>query len=846
MLAALGAVATVLLVSAAGQQPLRAAAAPATVSWQGLVGARRADVSVGQEMLVVLKARSLAQRVAAQPSLATPSREAAWTSSVLAQERLLIARLALQGVEVQPDFSFARVLAGFSAQLDARALALVERDEAVQGVYPVRVAYPASLTSDALGRHTLASALGNSDFALPGFDGRGVTIALLDTGVDRTHPSLEGSIADGIDVLDPGGNASPQAPADRPSDLERHGTELAGILVGDRGPPGANGVARGATVLPIRVAGWQPDGHGGTALYARTDQLIEGLERAVDPNADGDAHDAAKIALVGVVAPFAAFADDPVARAVSGALQLGTLVVAPAGNDGAAGPDFGSIGSPGGAPDALTVGAADGRASVQRVQVSLRSGLRIVLARTLPLAGELGPERTMQGNVVAPGLARPRADFAQLSSYFSRGGLSLVAGNVALVPAGTAPADTALNAARAGATAVLLYGSGLPAGAVPLDEEAAVPVLSIPAASASGLLAALAKHASTVAAIGPAADAANVDEASVAQFSSTGLAFDGRVKPDVVAPGVGVATTEPGTAEDGSPRYGTVSGTSAAAAAVAGAAALLAQARPQLSAASLRSLLVGTSAPLDGEAITAQGAGLVSLQQAAAAEVATSPTTLALGNALGSSWQGTEQLHIRNVSTRPLTISVNVERSSAGAAAMLFRPAPDTLQLQPGASRVVRVSVAPASTPSGSAPSTGDVVVQPVGGSPLRIPWTVTFAPSPASLLGPLSLSSHAFVPSDSAPAILRFTAGRVTTGAGGDVIEPVSLLQLDLLRADGTRLGTLVTLRDLLPGRYEFGLTGRGPSGAKLSKGDYALLVSAVPSRRGEVGVERVTFTIR
>ena len=125
---------------------------------------------------------------------------------------------------------------------------------------------------------------------------------------------------------------------------------MAGILVGDRGPPAANGIARGATVLPIRVAGWQPDGSGGFALYSRTDQLIAGLERAVDPNADGDAHDAARVALVGVTAPYAAFADDPAARAVDGALGLDTLVVTPAGNDGPAGPAFGSISGPGARP----------------------------------------------------------------------------------------------------------------------------------------------------------------------------------------------------------------------------------------------------------------------------------------------------------------------------------------------------------------------------------------------------------------------------------------------------------------------------------------------------------------
>ena len=52
----------------------------------------------------------------------------------------------------------------------------------------------------------------------------------------------------------------------------------------------------------------------------------------------------------------------------------------------------------------------------------------------------------------------------------------------------------------------------------------------------------------------------------VAPFSSRGLAFDGFVKPDLVAPGVGLLTADPGKAEDGSARYSSISGTSAASA----------------------------------------------------------------------------------------------------------------------------------------------------------------------------------------------------------------------------------------------------------------------------------------
>jgi subtilisin family serine protease len=845
-LALFAAVVTVLLVALAGQETTRAAAPAPAVSWSGLVGSGpRQQVSLGQRMLVVLKAPSLADRVSSAGGLASDKQERTWTANSLSEQRLLISRLAVQGVRISPEYSFARVLSGFSAPLDARAVALLERDQSVQGVYPVRVAYPSSVSSNTLEKQSLTSSLGNADLMLPGYDGRGVTIALLDTGVDRTHPSLLGSVLAGIDVVTPNGDATPQAPPGSPAELERHGTELAGILVGDRGPVAARGVARGATVLPIRVAGWQPATHG-YAVYGRTDQLIEGLERAVDPNADGDAHDAARIALVGVAAPYAGFADDPAARAVAGALRLDTLVVAAAGNDGPAGPGFGSISGPGGSPAALTVGAADMRAHVQQVHVSLRTGLDIVLDRTLPLTGAFAAAGSLTTSIAAPGLVRTRASFSSLASFFSRDGLSLVAGRAALIPVGDSPAAAAENAALAGATAVLLYGGRLPAGAVPLGEDTSVPVVSIPSADAGKLLAGIARGSSAGVSIGAAGTASNDGVATVASFSSTGLAYDGRVKPDVVTSGIAVATSEPGAAGDGSPRYGTINGTSAAAAAAAGAAAVLAQARPSLGATSLRSVLVGTAQPLNGETVATEGAGLLSLAAASASELAAEPATIALGNARSAGWRKVREIVVRNVSTRRLNVGLRVARDAEGAAAVRFSARPWHFVLAPGDAQRIRLVARVASTPVGRAPAEGTMVLTATGGSPLRIPWAVTFGPPPDTLLGPMHLSTHSFSPSDSAPALLTFQAGRILGGAGRDEVQPVALLQLDLVRADGTEFGTLVRLRDLLPGRYAFGLTGRSPAGNTLGKGSYRIRVTAIPSLPGPASRKLVGFTIK
>src|SRR5436305_5513516 len=150
-LAVAAATAALVLGTASSRQAVHAAEPASPVSWQGLVAdGPRAPVHIGQRMIVVLKAPPLAQRLAEHGGVATQKQERAWTSSVLAQERLLRSRLEVQGVEIHPDFNFARVLSGFSAPLDATAVSLLERDSAVQGVYPVRVAYPASISSNAL------------------------------------------------------------------------------------------------------------------------------------------------------------------------------------------------------------------------------------------------------------------------------------------------------------------------------------------------------------------------------------------------------------------------------------------------------------------------------------------------------------------------------------------------------------------------------------------------------------------------------------------------------------------------------------------------------------------------
>ena len=303
------------------------------------------------------------------------------------------------------------------------------RDPDVKGVFPVRAAIPAAVDPGSVDDLLGVAGGRRPDVGIPGFTGAGVTVALLDTGVDLVHPYIRGALIRGFDVLDPGGNASARQNPTAPGRPERHGTEMAGLVAGSGGPDGLEGVAPGASLLPIRVAGWQPDTSGGVSVYGRTDQLLAGLELAVDPNEDGDAHDAARIALVGVVEPFAAFTDGPLAAAAAGASALDSLVVAPAGNDGPAGPAYGSIGGPGGAPAALTAGAIDTRRRSPTGHVLLLAGLRVLVSGVQPLGGVVAPSISVSAPVVAlapsaPAVVGAAGGFTRLfdTSGFSRVG----------------------------------------------------------------------------------------------------------------------------------------------------------------------------------------------------------------------------------------------------------------------------------------------------------------------------------------------------------------------------------------------------------------------------------------
>ncbi|MEI5101801.1 S8 family serine peptidase [Streptomyces sp. PmtG] len=167
-----------------------------------------------------------------------------------------------------------------------------------------------------------------------GFDGEGTKIAVLDTGVDGTHQDLKGKVA-----AEKNFTSSPDA-----KDRYGHGTHVASTAAGTGAKSGGTfkGVAPKATLLNGKVL--DDEGSG------EDSGIVAGMEWAAAQGAD-----VVNLSLGGGDAPGV----DPLEAAVNHlAKDKGVLFAISAGN---AGPDSGSVGSPGSADAALTVGAVDDR-----------------------------------------------------------------------------------------------------------------------------------------------------------------------------------------------------------------------------------------------------------------------------------------------------------------------------------------------------------------------------------------------------------------------------------------------------------------------------------------------------
>jgi serine protease AprX len=199
-----------------------------------------------------------------------------------------------------------------------------------------------------------------------GDEGRGVTVAVVDTGVADVA-DLAGAVAEHVDVTGTGGG-----------DGYGHGTFMAGLIAGSGAASGGRftGVAPGARVVDVKVAA--ADGSTSLAL------VLRGLEAVA-------ARPSVKVVNLSLSSDSPLpWQLDPLTRALDALWRRGVTVVVPAGNDG---PDARSIASPGVDPTLLTVAAVDENGTPSRSD------------DVVPAWSARGPapQRVMKPDLAAPG-----------------------------------------------------------------------------------------------------------------------------------------------------------------------------------------------------------------------------------------------------------------------------------------------------------------------------------------------------------------------------------------------------------------------------------------------------------
>ena len=428
---------------------------------------------------------------------------------------------------------------------------------------------------------------------IDGFDGTGIKIAVIDTGVDFNHPDLLGWGKDGKVI---GGYNFVQE-NQLPMDSNGHGTKVAGIIAADGN---VVGVAPKAKILAYKVS---EDGEGVSS------ELISGaIEKAIEDEAD-----IINISL-GVNRT-----NSKIDNAVNYALEKGIFVVTAAGNDG---PELKTIGSPGRNFESLTVGA-----TYNNMTSSLIATLEIdeIQYTVIPMVGSSKTNEPITGKIIFGGYGK-NSDLENLD----------VKDAILIVERGSNVKDELLffsikemNAAKAGAKALIVYNNepGIFLGELIHEFSGPeyipqIPVVSIDREEGLEIIEKIENESSGIMQLFYNPD-------FIAHFSSRGPVSPFYIKPDMVAPGAYINTTQIGST------YNFTSGTSFAAPHVSGAAALLLQKNPELENHEIKSLLVTTVQPVSNAygqefSLHESGSGRLDIANAYNAKLIINPTNFVI------------------------------------------------------------------------------------------------------------------------------------------------------------------------------------------------------------------------
>ena len=448
-------------------------------------------------------------------------------------------------------------------------------------------------------------------------------IAIIDTGIDVEHagfqdPSLpipDGfprantdadlaftnrkvivarSYADLFAAVDP--DASPR-------DHVGHGTAtaMAAAGVSNTGPLAMiSGVAPKAYLGSYKVFG-SPGVNDGATDAA----ILKAIDDAV-----ADGMDVISMSLGTIEAT--RIEDDIEVVALERAAALGVIVVIAAGNDG---PDPSTIGSPGTAPSAITVGASKNDRAF---------GASATLEGSAPVLAIPGAGANSATPITAP--------LAAVGTICTAPAASLK-GRIAFILRGTCTFEVKLNNAQAaGAIAALVY-------TVETDPDpftmgvgtATLPASMIAYADGTAIQQTLAQNPSPVTTLSFTLGPVIVSTDGLVAFSSRGPNVDLNVKPDLSAVGTNFYTATQKFDTNGEmydPTGYTVSqGTSFSTPLIAGAAALLKAARPGLSMAQYRSLLIDNAGAASG-GVQQRGAGILDMSAPLRSTVAAVPAVV--------------------------------------------------------------------------------------------------------------------------------------------------------------------------------------------------------------------------
>tara|TARA_B100001248_G_scaffold261335_2_gene252182 strand:+ start:8498 stop:9838 length:1341 start_codon:yes stop_codon:yes gene_type:complete len=178
----------------------------------------------------------------------------------------------------------------------------------------------------------------------PDFNGQGIRVGIIDTGLNPSHPDLKGKMIAYKDF-------SPN-PTAKPGDGFNHGTHVAGTIAGGDQSGLAIGIAPEASLVIARIFG-----RNGSSSIAN---ILKSMQWMADPDGDPSTKDFAQVVNNSWSddEPYndRMPEDEPFCHAITNWLQLGIIPVFSAGNSG---PKDGTINLPGGCPAAFAVGATE-------------------------------------------------------------------------------------------------------------------------------------------------------------------------------------------------------------------------------------------------------------------------------------------------------------------------------------------------------------------------------------------------------------------------------------------------------------------------------------------------------